>query len=140
MIIEDQSFEIALNEGVAARRRIGFQCVRDEDGVSPYPSLTFSGAELKVGKNFTEASYSGSATEIADGFYRYECSAGETDTLGSLSLRTNKTGVRPIMVFTQIIGGLPSVPTNFHIINNDAGQLAAPAFQEDAFQGDAFQA
>lgn len=118
MIIEDQSFEIGFNEPIAANRRFRFRCVKDQDGVSPYPLLSFAGSELKIGKNFTELDFAGSVTEIADGFYRYECSLGEVDTQGGLSLRTNKSGVRPIMVFTQITGGgAPATPTNFRMVN-----------------------
>lgn len=97
---------ISQNESTAAKRRIGFQCVRDADGVSPMLGLSFSGTDLIVGKGFTEGSFLGTVGELinpAQGFYYYQPTVGEVDTLGPLTLRLNKADVRPEMYQHQVI-------------------------------------
>lgn len=92
------------SEGTAARRRIPFVCVDATDGITPEVSLTFSAGDLKISKNGgTEANHAGTVAEIAQGLYRYEYTATELDTLGFITLRTNKSGVAIRHFFGQVI-------------------------------------
>lgn len=93
---------ITQNEATAAERRVGLRAVDEATGFA-LTGLTFNAGDVKIGKNFTEANHGGTFTEIADGFYRYEFSAGEVDTLGALTLRIAKAGVLSRMYQHQVV-------------------------------------
>jgi len=84
--------DITLNESTAALRRIFFVAVDVTDGVTRLTGLTFSGSEIMISKNgAAAAAFGGSVTEVDSGdipgLYYYECTAGEVDTEGVLTLK-----------------------------------------------------
>ncbi len=92
------------SEATAAQRRILVYLVDDTDGKTPKTSITVSAGDIKIGKNgAAEANHGGTWTEIASGFYYYEFSSGECDTLGFLSFRIIKTGVRTFGKSCQVV-------------------------------------
>ncbi len=94
-----------LSEATAAQRRWFFVAVDDTDGKTAETGLTFSGAELQISKNGAAyASFAGSATELSDGTYYYEATAGELDTVGMIGFKIEKTGVRTtVMQVGQVV-------------------------------------
>ena len=98
---------IKVNESAAARRRIPFVLVDDTDGKTPEVGITFSGAEIKVSKNGAdEVSFAGTVTEVAPsggGVYYYLPDATEIDTVGFLSVRVTKTGVRTFNSVCEVV-------------------------------------
>lgn len=99
---------IRLSEATAARRRIPIALVDDADGKTPETGITISGTELKISKNGgAEANFAGTLTELAGGDYYYEAALAETDTVGYLTGRLVKTGVRTFRFAVQIVGRDP---------------------------------
>src|SRR5689334_3532194 len=87
------------SEGTSAQRRWFFACVDDTDGKTPETGLTFSGGELQISKNGAAfANFAGSASELTDGLYYYEATAGELDTLGAVGFKVEKSGVRLVLM------------------------------------------
>lgn len=92
------------SESTAARRRIPVYLVDDADGKTPETGITFSAGDIKVSKNGgAEANHGGTVTELAGGMYYYEATSGELDTLGFLSIRFTKSGVRTFVAAHQVI-------------------------------------
>lgn len=104
---------ILQNQATAAKRRILFEAVANADGKTRLGGLSFSGAEIKVAKNFTEANFLGTVTELdastvpAVGLYYCELTQAETDTLGLGWVRINKTGVEP-RLYSYEVTDLPT--------------------------------
>ena len=92
------------SEATAARRRIPFVCVDSTDNVTAEPGLSFSAGDLKINKNnATAANHGGTIVEDAAGGYWYEFTQAELDTIGVITLRTNKTGVANRIFAAQVI-------------------------------------
>jgi hypothetical protein len=71
---------------------------------APARGVVFAAAEISVSKNgATAATSAGTVTEIGDGRYYYEATAGEVDTLGFLSLATLRTDVEVRYPTVQIV-------------------------------------
>lgn len=97
--------QLLQSESTAARRRIPVYLVDDTDGKTPETGITFSTGDIKVSKNgAAEANHGGTVTELANGMYYYEATSGELDTLGFISLRFIKSGVRTFIAVHQVIG------------------------------------
>lgn len=93
------------DESTAARRRIPIICVDATDGVTPETGVTISAGDLKLSKNgAAEGNHAGTLTELAGGLYYYEATAGELDTLGFLTLRLSKSGVKVFYGLVQVVG------------------------------------
>lgn len=96
--------QIKLNETTAARRRIPVALVDDTDGKSPKTEVTLSAGDLKISKNGgAEANHEGTLVELAGGDYYYEAAASECNTLGYLTGRIVKAGIRTFRFAVQIV-------------------------------------
>jgi hypothetical protein len=96
--------QIKLSESTAARRRIPVYLVDETDGKTPETGITVSTGDLKLSKNgATESNHSGTWTEVASGLYYYEATSGELNTVGFLTVRVIKPGVRTFVAAVQIV-------------------------------------
>jgi len=101
---EDNEMLIQRNAATGANRTIIFRCVDATDGYTAETGLAFGAGDIKISKNgAAEANHSGTVTEIAGGLYKYEFAVAELDTPGSISFRTNKSGVRPASFIHQVV-------------------------------------
>jgi hypothetical protein len=92
------------SEATAAQRRILVYLVDATDGHTPETGITFSVGDIKVSKNgAAEANHAGTVTELAGGIYYYEAAAAELDTVGYLTIRFIKTGVRTFVALCQVV-------------------------------------
>lgn len=89
---------------VAAERRVPVYLADDLDGKTPRGGLSFTGGEILISKNGgPEAPAQGTMTEIGGGLYAYEFTLGELDTLGFVTARVAKSGVRPFVAAHQVL-------------------------------------
>ena len=96
-----QLFQIS--EATAEQRRILVYLVDDTDGKTPVTGVTISTGDAKISKNgAAEVDHEGTLTELGGGLYYYEFTTGEVDTLGFISLRLIKTGVRTFVTVGQV--------------------------------------
>lgn len=120
------------SETTASYRRILLACVDATDGFTPETGLTFAAGELKLSKNgATETNHAGTVTEVAGGVYYYEATAGELDTLGTFTVRINKTGVRGNVSVVQVVPFDPYSAASLGLTNLDATvstRLASAAY------------
>lgn len=66
--------------------------------------MTLVAGDVKISKNgAAEANHAGTLSELAGGFYYYEFTAGELDTLGFCSFRLVKSGVRTYATAVQVV-------------------------------------
>ena len=85
-------FQIKQSEGTAARRRIPVLLVDITDGFTPETGVVTP--TINISKNgATSASGAGTWTEIGNGQYYYEFTAGEVDTLGWIAVNIEKATV-----------------------------------------------
>ena len=85
-------FQIKQNEATAVRRRIPILLVDITDGFTPETGIT--APTVNISKNgATVASGAGTFTEIGNGQYYYEFTAGEVDTLGWIAVNVEKATV-----------------------------------------------
>lgn len=104
---------IELNEATAARRRVPVVLVDDADGKTAETGVTLSAGDMKISKNgAAEANHGGTLTELAGGDYYYEFSAGEVDTVGYLTGRIVKSGVRTFRIAAQVVAFDPYSASN----------------------------
>jgi hypothetical protein len=95
---------LKLSEGTAARRRILVYLLDDTDGKTAETGVTVSAGDIKISKNgAAEANHTGTWTEISGGLYHYEYTSGELDTLGFISFRLVKSGVRTFVKEAQVV-------------------------------------
>jgi len=83
---------ILQSESTASNRRIPFVC-KAMSNLLPDDAtgLTFSAAEIQVSKNgATSVNSAGSVVEIGGGVYYYQCTSGEVDTIGFLTIHVVK--------------------------------------------------
>jgi hypothetical protein len=91
------------SEATAARRRIPVYLVDATDGFTEETGLAGS-ATVTVSKN--GGAFGGSAgsfTEIGNGYYYYEATAGELDTLGMLGIRVTDAASRNFAGLAQVV-------------------------------------
>jgi hypothetical protein len=85
-------FQVKLSEATAARRRIPVLLVDITDGFTPETGVVTP--TINISKNgATIASGAGTWTEIGNGQYYYEFTAGEVDTLGWIAVNIEKATV-----------------------------------------------
>lgn len=126
------------SEATAARRWILFQCVDDDsaDGYAPKTGLTFSSGELKVAKTGAAAANAANfatVVEAGNGFYWYQFSAAELDTLGSVALIVNKDDVYAEAAIGVVVAYDPYSASDLGLTNIDAAissRLASGSYQD----------
>jgi hypothetical protein len=114
---------VKLSESTAARRRVWFFCADDDsaDAYAAKTGLTFSASELKVSKaSVSEANAAGAATEVGGGWYMYEFTADEVDTLGVACVRVVKTDVYSEMAHVMVVAFDPFASAGLGLTNLDA--------------------
>jgi hypothetical protein len=95
---------IKQSESTAARRRVPVVFVDDTDGKTAETGVTLSAGDMKLSKDGgAEGNHAGSLTELAGGDYYYEFTSGEVDTLGYLTGRIVKNGVRTFRIAAQVV-------------------------------------
>src|SRR5215831_2913863 len=121
-----------VSEGTAPRRRLLVYLVDDTDGKTAETGVTVSAGDIKISKNgAAEANHAGTWTEIAGGLYYYEYTSGELDTLGFVTFRIVKTGVRTFVGVAQVVSLDPYVINVAGIKKN----TALNAFEFPMFNG-----
>jgi hypothetical protein len=102
------SISIKQNESTASRRRVPVYLVDATDGFTPETGVT--SPSISVSKNGgTQASGTGTWTEVGNGMYYYETVAGEVDTVGWLNVRVLKSTVsRETQAICPIVAGDPN--------------------------------
>ena len=81
---------IAVSEPTAARRQVIFQLVDRTDNSTPETgiTLTVGGSEVEISKNGAAFGTSaGTAAEVGGGYYSYQFTTGEVDTIGTVRLK-----------------------------------------------------
>jgi hypothetical protein len=117
---------IKISEAAAARRRIPVYLVDATDGYSPETGITAPTVEVsKAGA--AQASGGGTWTEIGEGQYYYEATAGEVDTLGFLALSVRKTGCRDVAALVQVVAFDPYDAAGLGLTRLDAAVSAVKA-------------
>lgn len=140
LLIDEDGDEMLLQQSAstAAKRTIIFRAVDATDGFTAETGLSWGAGDLKISKNgATEANHSGAVAEIAGGLYKYEFALSELDTLGVVSFRTNKAGVRPAAFLHQVVAFDPQNANSLGIAFVDAAvssRLASTVYENtDAF-------
>lgn len=96
--------ELHQNQAAAAQRRVPLHLVDEVDGKTPKTGLTFTAGEIRVSKNGgTEVPAAGTVVEIGAGLYAYEFTQAELDTLGFVTARVVKQGVRAFVAAHQVV-------------------------------------
>ena len=112
-------FQIKLSESTATRRRIPVLLVDSTDGFTPKTGQT--APTVTISKNgATAVSGAGTFTEVGNGVYYYEFTAGEADTLGWISLNVQKATCRQYNAIIQIMAYDYAAGTNLGLTNLDA--------------------
>lgn len=112
-------FQIKLSESTATRRRIPVLLVDSTDGFTPKTGQT--GPTVTISKNgATAVSGAGTFTEVGNGVYYYEFTAGEADTLGWIALNVQKATCRQYNAIIQIMAYDYAAGTNLGLTNLDA--------------------
>lgn len=112
-------FQIKLSESTAARRRIPVLLVDSTDGFTPKTGQT--APTVTISKNgATAVTGAGTFTEVANGVYYYEFTAGEADTLGWIALNVQKATCRQYNAIIQVMAYDYAAGTNLGLTNLDA--------------------
>lgn len=112
-------FQIKLSESTAARRRIPVLLVDSTDGFTPKTGQT--GPTVTISKNgATAVSGAGTFTEVGNGVYYYEFTAGEADTLGWIALNVQKATCRQYNAIIQVMAYDYAAGTNLGLTHLDA--------------------
>ena len=124
---------IKLSEATANYRWVPFRCLDDDsaDAYAPKTGLTFSSGEIKVAKRGT-ASASGAnyatVVEAGNGWYWYQLSQAECDTLGPVMVIVVKTDVFADAALAQIVSYDPQDANALGLARIDAAvTTASPA-------------
>ncbi len=129
--------QVKQSDATAANRWIPFRCFDDDsaDAYAPKTGLTFSSGELKIAKagvaNANAANYA-TVVEAGLGWYWYQASATEINTLGPLMLIVNKTDVYADATVVQVSAPDFYSATNFGLSNlstSTASLLTAAAYE-----------
>ena len=112
-------FQIKLSESTATRRRIPVLLVDSTDGFTPKTGQT--APTVTISKNgATAVSGAGTFTEVGNGVYYYEFTAGEADTLGWIALNVQKAVCRQYNAIIQVMAYDYAAGTNLGLTNLDA--------------------
>lgn len=121
---------IKLSEATANYRWVPFRCLDDDsaDAYAPKTGLTFSSGEIKVAKRGT-ASASGAnydtVIEAGNGWYWYQLSQAECDTLGPVMVIVVKTDVFADAALAQIVSYDPQDANALGLARIDAAVTTA---------------
>ncbi len=128
-----------LSEATAARRRVLFKLVDATDGFTPETGVDLTAAaDVQISKNGGAfANRAGSApTELAAGWYYYELTAAELDTVGALVVKVTDATSRASEVVLQVVTFDPyaadwALGTDLAAVQTDvdAIQTATPALE-----------
>lgn len=130
--------QVKQSDATAANRWIPFRCFDDDsaDAYAPKTGLTFSSGELKIAKagmaNANAANYA-TVVEAGLGWYWYQASQTEINTLGPLMLVINKTDVYADATVVQVSAPDFYSATNFGLSNistSTADLLTAAAYED----------
>jgi len=130
--------QVKQSDATGANRWIPFRCFDDDsaDNYAPKTGLTFSSGELKIAKagvaNANAANYA-TVVEAGLGWYWYQASATEINTLGPLMLVINKTDVYADATVVQVSAPDFYSATTFGLANlatSTADLLTAAAYQD----------
>lgn len=122
---------IKQNETTNARKYVPMKLVDSTDGYTPETGLSFSSGEIKISKaGGVEANHAGSVVEVGGGVYMYLPSNGEVDTLGVLTVRITKTGVRDAVFTGQVIAIDPYTSTTAAVFDTTDGIEAGMTFKQ----------
>lgn len=109
-------YQIKLSESTAARRRIPVLLVDATDGFTPKTGQT--APTVTISKNgATAVSGAGTFTEVGNGVYYYEFTAGEADTLGWIALNVQKATCRQYNAIIQVMAYDYAAGTNLGLSN-----------------------
>lgn len=129
---------IKQSDATGANRWIPFRCFDDDsaDNYAPKTGLTFASGELKIAKagvaNANAANYA-TVVEAGLGWYWYQASATEVNTLGALMLVVNKTDVYADASIVQVVAVDPNNATTYGLTNLDAAitsRLASADYED----------
>jgi hypothetical protein len=130
--------QVKQSDATGANRWIPFRCFDDDsaDNYAPKTGLTFSSGELKIAKagvaNANAANYA-TVVEAGLGWYWYQASATEVNTLGALMLVVNKTDVYADASIVQVVAVDPNNATTYGLTNLDAAitsRLASADYED----------
>ena len=102
---------IYTGETTAAERGVPVRLVDATDNETEETGITISGAECRVCKNGVTASCAncaGTWLEAENGIYEYRATAGEIDTLGSITVRINDTAANVFVGTANIVAYDPT--------------------------------
>ena len=117
--------QVKQSDATAANRWIPFRCFDDDsaDAYAPKTGLTFSSGELKIAKagaaNANATNYA-TVVEAGLGWYWYQATTAEINTLGPLMLVVNKTDVYADATVVQVSAPDFYSATTFGLANLDA--------------------
>lgn len=102
------------SESNSAHRRVLLYLVSSADGKTAQTGLSFSGSDIMISQNgAVEVNFAGSVTELSNGLYYYQFTAGELATLGFLSLRVTKTNALQFVKELEVVAWDPfAMPTS----------------------------
>jgi len=113
------------SEATADRRRMLLYLVDATDGKTPETGLS-SGFTIEISKNgAAQGSGGGSITEIGDGFYYYEFTATELNTLGFIAISIRHANCRDFAGEVQVVAYDPydNFTTNINDIETDTNEI-----------------
>lgn len=130
---------IQQSDATADNRWFPFYCCDDDaaDNFAPKTGLTFASGELKIAKRggaSANAINYATVVEAGNGWYWYQATQSECNTLGLLMLTVNKTDVYSDASIAQVVPWNPYSATNLGLSNLDATMSSrlASADYEDA--------
>ena len=126
------------SETTAARRWTLFQCFDDDsvDNYVPKTGLTFSSGELKVAKAgvaYANAANFATVVEAGNGYYWYQYSETELNTLGPVALIVEKSDVTADASLGVVVAYDPYSSSTLGLTNLDAAissRLASSNYQD----------
>ena len=119
-------YQIKLSEATAARRRIPVLLVDSTDGFTPKTGQT--APTVTISKNgATAVTGVGTFTEVGNGVYYYEFTAGEADTLGWIALNVQKATCRQYNAIIQVMAYDYAAGTNLGLTNLASATTIADA-------------
>jgi hypothetical protein len=101
--------DLQQSEATAAQRRI--PVVLEDSTGARVTGFTPAGAEIQISKNGAAfgkngaafGNYAGTLTELSDGLYYYEATAGELDTVGLLLVKFEKASIRTAFLCHRVV-------------------------------------
>lgn len=127
------------SETTAARRWIAFQAFDDDsgDGYAPKTGVTWGSGDLKVAKagaawaDASGTTANGQVIEIGGGWYWYQFSAAEVNTLGPVTLVVNKTDIYADAASGLVVAYDPYSTTSLGLTNLDAAVSSRSSIDAD---------